>query len=116
MLIEAELLPQGPQFASNIPRFGEEPEKLMKMLPEPDDTILMSDITLMSSQDTVTVIDRLGKDGLTEVMDSVKTAKFYLERIKLYERKGLDGTPKDYLLGIDGKLKESLRENLGLQI
>ena len=42
MLIEAELLPQGPQFASNIPRFGEEPEKLMKMLPEPDNTILMS--------------------------------------------------------------------------
>ena len=37
-------------------------------------------ITLMSSQDTVTVIDRLGKDGLTEVMDSVKTAKFYPER------------------------------------
>ena len=43
MLIEAELLPQGPQFASNIPRFGEEPEKLTKMLPEPDNTILMSD-------------------------------------------------------------------------
>ena len=42
MLIEAELLPQGPQFASNIPRFGEEPEKLTKMLPEPDNTILMS--------------------------------------------------------------------------
>ena len=42
MLIEAELLPQGPQFASNILRFGEELEKLMKMLPEPDDTILMS--------------------------------------------------------------------------
>ena len=32
-------------------------------------------ITLMSSQDTVTVIDKLGKDGLTEVMDSVKTAQ-----------------------------------------
>ena len=42
MLIEAELMPQGPQFASNIPRFGEEPEKLTKMLPEPDNTILMS--------------------------------------------------------------------------
>ena len=42
MLIEAELLPQGPQFASNIPRFGEEPENLTKMLPEPDNTILMS--------------------------------------------------------------------------
>ena len=42
MLIEAELMPQGPQSASDIPRFGEEPEKLMKMLPEPDNTILMS--------------------------------------------------------------------------
>ena len=72
-------------------------------------------ITLMSSQDTVTVIDKLGKDGLTEVMDSVKTAKFYPERINLYERKGLGGTPKDYLLGIDGRLKEGLREKLGLK-
>ena len=73
-------------------------------------------ITLMSSQDTVTVIDKLGKDSLTEVMDSVKTAKFYPERINLYERKGLGGTPKDYLLGIDGRLKEGQREKLGLQI
>ena len=72
-------------------------------------------ITLMSSQDTVTVIDRLGKDGLTEVMDSVKTAKFYPERINLYERKGRGGTPKDHLLGIDGRLKEGLREKLGLK-
>ena len=69
-------------------------------------------ITLMSSQDTVTVIDRLGKDGLTEVMDSVKTAKFYPERINLYERKGLGGTPKDHLLGIDGRLKKGLRAKL----
>ena len=43
MLIEAEFLPQGPQFASNIPRFGEEPDKLTKMLPEPNNTILMSE-------------------------------------------------------------------------
>ena len=70
---------------------------------------------VMSSQDTVTVIDKLGKDGLTEVMDSVKTAKFYPERINLYERKGLGGTPKDYLLDIDGRLKEGLREKLGLK-
>ena len=42
MLIEAELMPQGPQFAPNIPRFGEEPEILTKMFPEPDNTILMS--------------------------------------------------------------------------
>ena len=40
MLIEAELMPPG--FASNIPKFGEEPEKLTKMLPEPNNTILMS--------------------------------------------------------------------------
>ena len=33
----------------------------------------------------------------------------------LYERKGLDGTPKDYLLGIDGRLKEGQREKLGLK-
>ena len=48
MLIEAELLRQGPQFASNIPRFGEEPEKLTKMLPEPDNTILISDLKTAS--------------------------------------------------------------------
>ena len=72
-------------------------------------------ITLMSSQETVTVIEKLGKEGLTEVMDSVKTAKFYPERINLYERKALGGTPKDHLLGIDGRLKEGLREKLGLK-
>ena len=47
---------------------------------------------LMSSKDTVTVvtvINKLGKDGLTKVVESVKTAKFYPERINLYERKGL---------------------------
>ena len=73
-------------------------------------------ITLMSRQDTVIVIDMLGKDCSTEIMDSVKTTKFYLERINLYERKGLGGTPKNYLLRIDGRLKEGLREKLGLQI
>ena len=41
---------------------------------------------------------------MTEVMDSVKTAKFYPERINLYERKGLGG-----------RLKEGLREKLGLK-
>ena len=34
--------------------------------------------------------------------------------IKLYERKGLEGTPKDYILGIDRRLKEGLRAKLGL--
>ena len=48
-------------------------------------------------------------------MDSVKTAKFYPERINLYERKGRGGTPKVHLLGIDGRLKEGLREKLGLK-
>ena len=45
--------------------------------------------TLMSSKDTVTVINKLGKDGLTAVVESVNTAKFYPERINFYERKGL---------------------------
>ena len=44
MLIEAELLPQGPQFASNIPRFGEESDKLTKMLPEANNTIIWSEV------------------------------------------------------------------------
>ena len=47
--------------------------------------------TLMSSKDTVTMINKLGTDRLTEVVESVKTAKFYPERINLYlyKRKGL---------------------------
>ena len=51
--------------------------------------------TLMSSKDTVTMINKLGTDRLTEVVESVKTAKLYPEGIKLYERKGLGGTPND---------------------
>ena len=35
LLIEAKLLPQSPYFASNIFRFGEEPDMLTKMLPNP---------------------------------------------------------------------------------
>ena len=42
LLIEAKLLPQSSYFASNIFRFGEEPDKFTKMLPEPNNTILMS--------------------------------------------------------------------------
>ena len=45
--------------------------------------------TFMSSKDTVTMINKLGTDRLTEVVESVKTAKLYPERINLYERKGL---------------------------
>ena len=67
---------------------------------------------LMSSKDTVTVINKLGKDSLMEVVESMKTVKFYLERINPYERKGQGGTPKDYLLGIDGRLKKGLRTKL----
>ena len=65
--------------------------------------------TLMSSKDTVTVINKL---GLTEVVESVKTVKFYPERINLYKRKGQGGTPKDCLLGTDGRLKKGLRAKL----
>ena len=36
-------MPQSPKSASNIPRFGEELDKLTKMLPEPNNKILMSD-------------------------------------------------------------------------
>ena len=42
LFIEAKLFPQSPNFASNILRFGEEPDKFMKMFPEPNNTILMS--------------------------------------------------------------------------
>ena len=31
-----------------------------------------------------------------------------------YKINGLEGTPREYHLGIDGRLKEGLRENLGL--
>ena len=40
--IKAISFPQSPHFASNILRFCGEPDKLMKMLPEPNNTILMS--------------------------------------------------------------------------
>ena len=54
LLIMAELFPQSSYFASNILRFGEGPEKLTKMLPEPNNSILMSEcfisITRVSHQ------------------------------------------------------------------
>ena len=50
-----------------------------------------------------------------KVSEIVKSAKFFPEGINLYERKGLGGTPKDYLLGVDGRLQEGLRAKLGLQ-
>ena len=68
----------------------------------------------MSNEDTVKVIDKLVKDGLTELLESFKTAKFCPERIDIYERQGMGGIPKDYLLGIDKRLKEGLRAKLGL--
>ena len=55
------------------------------------------------------VIDKLGKDGFTKVLKSFQTAKFYPEK-----RKGMEGTPKDYLLGQDRRLKEGLRAKLVL--
>ena len=54
-------------------------------------------------------------DGLTKVLENIKSAKFFPEGINLYKRKGLRGTPKDYLLGVDGRLQEGLRAKLGLQ-
>ena len=46
LLIKAKLFPLSPKFASNILRFGEEPDDFTKMLPEPDNTILMSDLRM----------------------------------------------------------------------
>ena len=48
--------------------------------------------TLMSSKDTVTMINKFGTDCSTKVVESVKTAKLYPERINLYEREGQGGT------------------------
>ena len=48
------------------------------------------------------------------MLESFKTANFYPERINNYERKGIEGTQKDYLLRIDGSVKEGLRTKLGL--
>ena len=42
LMIEAKLFPQSPYFASNVLRFGEEQDKLTKLLPESNNTILMS--------------------------------------------------------------------------
>ena len=42
LYIDAKLFPQSPLFASYILRFGEELDKLTKMLPEPNNIILMS--------------------------------------------------------------------------
>ena len=50
LLIESKLLPQSSQFASNILKFGEEPDKLTKMLPEPNNTILMSVVLIASAE------------------------------------------------------------------
>ena len=44
-------------------------------------------ISLISNKDTVNVIKKLGKECFTEKLKSFKMAKFYPERINLYERK-----------------------------
>ena len=49
------------------------------------------------------------------MLENVKSSKFFTEGINPYERKGLRGTPKDYLLRVDGRLQEGLRAKLGLQ-
>ena len=72
-------------------------------------------ITLISRKDTVTLINKMGKDGLTKLLESVKSAKLFPAGIDLYERKWLRGTPKDFLLGVQGRLQEGLRAKLELQ-
>ena len=40
--------------------------------------------------------------------------KFYPEKINLFERKDIEDKPKDYFLGIDGRLQELFGAKLGL--
>ena len=76
LLIEAKLLPQSSYFASNIFRFGEEPDKFTKMLPELNDTILMSDLKLVG----------VGV-GLCFHMSRKKTPSTFQENSILFTRK-----------------------------
>ena len=71
-------------------------------------------VSFLAHSKVICILDHTG-DGLTKVLESVKSAKFFPEGINLYERKGLRGTPKDYLLGVDERLQEGLRAKLGLQ-
>ena len=70
-------------------------------------------VTFLAHSKVICIRDHTG-DGLTQVLESVKSAKFFPEEINLYERKGLGGTPKDYLLGVHGRLQEGFRANLEL--
>ena len=72
-------------------------------------------MSFLAYSKVICIRDHTG-DGLTQVLESVKSAKFFPEEIILYERKGLGETPKDYLLGVDGRLQEGLRAKLGLQL
>ena len=57
-------------------------------------------MSFLAYSKVICIRDHTG-DGLTQVLESVKSAKFFPEEIILYERKGLGETPKDYLLGVD---------------
>ena len=57
LLIEAKLFPQSPYLASNILRFGEELDKLTKMIPEPNNKIVMSAEKNGGKMSLVNVID-----------------------------------------------------------
>ena len=71
-------------------------------------------MSFLAHSKIICIRDHTG-DGLTKVLESVKSAKFFPEGINLYQRKGLRGTPKDYLLGVDGRLQEGLKAKLGFQ-
>ena len=60
--------------------------------------------------------DRLGGDVLLQILGKNKTVRFFPEKINLFERKDLEDKPKDYLLGLDGRLQEGLRKKRGLAI
>ena len=72
-------------------------EMILKKLPIEDGVLSLrcelrgtnceAHISLISNKDTVNVIKKLGKDGFTEKLKSFKMAKFYPERVNLYERK-----------------------------
>jgi hypothetical protein len=49
-------------------------------------------------------------------LEKNKTVRFFPEKINLFERKDLEDKPKDYLLGLDGRLQEGLRKKRGLAI
>ena len=70
-------------------------------------------VSFLALSKVICIRDHTG-DGLTKVSEIVKSAKFFPVGINLYKRKGIGGTPIDYLLGVDGRLQKGLRAKLGL--